>query len=269
MSGFFFILTVLVSCAPIEPNAFSKGFEGDVATALSPVWAHRAGSAIPESRQHGVATAPPLLVGQGVAVHFKDGSLVAGVLAGLDRERVSVEFGGGTAGWSRADVARIEPRLTELEMLRRMEREAGSDRPGLMRALHFARFHGFFTEYRRLADALGISATEPARPPEFAVERPAPPGESVPVPAAPVTLIIQNYAQAPPAPVFGIFPAWSAPPRPAAELRAEREAFLSDLKARREAMRHRPTSALEEYQFRFQEALDRHAHGLPFSAAPF
>ena len=236
--------------------------------------------------------------GDGVVVHFKDGAAVPGVLAELSAAEVTLEVPGGRMGWPMHSVDRLEPRRTDLETYKELEADLGADEGRIRSLARWAQDRGLHTYSNRLAREAGMAlpVTQAAPPVRSAApeegQAPAPRNE----PSAPEAARASCPAAEPsrpaaddsPAMGFGgpgpsisrtgpypyaytrviYVPVLASPPRRLTP--EEQERFLREQEARREAYRRRTDkSLLMDWQFRFQEALDRHAHGLSFESEPF
>lgn len=218
--------------------------------------------------------------GDGIVVHFKDGASLSGVLVRLTGEKVEMEAGGARLTWGLDAVSRLELRRTDVQEFLELEKAVTHDQSRIPQLARFARWKGLHTYYNRLAERLDLPcenalSPQPAQAP-YENRDQAQPGW-------------ENPQNQPPAMGFGAggpevhgvpqpSPGYNAPPvffipvpvsAPRAITKEEREEFLRGQEARREALRHRPTTPLEIFQFRLQEALDRHAHGLAFASEPF
>lgn len=234
--------------------------------------------------------------GDGVAVRFKDGSSLTGVLAELTQREVTLDIGGARATWRMDSVKKIELRSNDVQRFLDLEREAGNDPAQLRRLADFARSHGLYTYYDQLTGRCspacldagtaqlnqsyqGQAPPQPrqeaakaqqrpmgfnTQPPE--VQQTAPPGNYDAIQAYAATPAYYRTPGYLSVPIVYV----PVPVSPAREItQEERDAFLKEVQARREALRHRVTTPLEIWQFRLQEALDRQAHGLGFSSEQF
>ncbi len=205
-----------------------------------------------------------------MVVHFKDDASLSGVLVELSGQRITVELGGAQASWPMDLVERIERRRTDVEAFKELEREARSDPAKIRRLAQFARAKGLHTCYNRLVEEWGLAVEPKAFLSFFEASLPEErQAQSVlhrperPAPGIPEIRIVESPPQA--ATIF--IPVAFAAPR--VLTKEDQEVFIKELEARREVFRRRVKSPMEEWQFRFQEALDRRAHGLPFASEPF
>jgi hypothetical protein len=212
--------------------------------------------------------AAALSPGEGVVVHFKDGTRVSGILDSLSRSEVSVDVGGARAAWRLASVRRLEAVKTDVQRFQELVQAAGEDPVKLQQAADFARRHGLYTYYAQLTGARAEpqeqeqeEEPEPRRAP---VPQTAP---AFPAPIAPLpplgfaTPTQQNGL--PPGEFYAPAVVYAAPARPFS--RREQRAFLARQAAERDARRHEATNPVSDFQFDLQQALDRQSRGLPFS----
>ena len=227
-----------------------------------------------------VSPAAALSPGDGVVVRFKDGSALSGVLGELGGGRVEIEVGGARLSWLMDSVERIEVRRTDLEEFRARERALeDGDAEGARRLARFARTRGLHTMHARLVERYGLEdeavylAREPAALPRQAASGPRPAKPDAALPAL-------GFGADPPAggtvktvrvsdPIETYYPLVVLVATPKVYTAAEQEAFLREQNDRREAFRRRPTTQMEAFQFRLQEASDRQARGLSYASDPF
>lgn len=213
--------------------------------------------------------------GDTVIVHFSDGNEVPGVLESSTREELTLKVAGGSVGWPMSSVARVESRAVLPPLLRfgSAGRPAGSGGPSAGPGGSAGPPSDGGT-----ASSVGPAggyAGQPPQPPAGGGAQPSQPpgGESLggsgPTsqereggPAQPSNKPDRETSPPPSLP--------GAPLAPRRDVRLpHRQDFEAEAAARREAYRHMPSTPLMDFQFRLQEALDRRAHGLPFSAEPF
>ena len=230
----------------------------------------------------GAGAAQAFAPGDGVLVFYKDGSKVSGVLVAQTSAQVTIDMGGAEMTSNLADVRSIQAKKTAVQRFDELIKAAGDDPIKLRVAADFARSHDLHTYYETLAKRLGLpsdvvdapAASEVSADEPLTLEAPvtspaaalqAPPIDTA-IQGAPQTLgfASNNTVEIVPADDIAIV----GPP-----LHRERERdrddaadFLKKQAAEREARTHEVTNPTSDMQFKLQQALDRQAHGLPFSA---
>jgi len=207
-----------------------------------------------------------LAPGEGVVVHFKDASALAGALVELTSEKITIDVGGARASWGMDAVERVETRETAVGRFQEAVRAAGDDPVKLAALAREARAEGLYTYSDELARRLNLppDQTAQATPGAFQGPNPSPPAGLSPQPQ-PLGYAAQPAGRpaAYDAASLVYAPVVMAPPRHYS--RAEQAAFLRRQAAEREARKSQVTNPVSDWQFRLQQALDRAARGLPFA----
>jgi len=167
--------------------------------------------------------------GESVVVLFKDGTSSSGTLVSMSEKRVELEVGGARVGWPMGLVDRVETQAAPASD------QAPEQQPASPPA----------------SAAPEAACPSPHPGPVGLPDAPAPLGFASPGPGA----CPQQFSST------VVVPVRSASRRRFSK--KEQEKFLKELDARREAFKRRPSTPMEDFQFRMQESLDRQAHGLP------
>jgi hypothetical protein len=231
----------------------------------------------------GAGAARALSPGDGVVVLYKDRSKVPGVLVSQTRAQVTIDMGGARMTSNLSDVQSVVAKKTAVGRFEELLKAAGDDPEKLRAAAAFARAHNLHTYYETLAKRLGlppgavaataVSAASVGDSPPLDGRAPAPATAPAAVRPPPVDSAVQGA----PAPTLG-FPSSNAleivsaddiyaGPLPRRERdRDDGADFLKKQADAREARTHEVTNPTSDMQFKLQQALDRSARGLPFSA---
>jgi hypothetical protein len=102
------------------------------------------------------ASAFALKPGDGVAVEFKDGSRMTGVLVKQGRKKLRLDLGGAQMSFGLETVKSVKPKNNNVKKFQDMVKAAGDDRVKLLAAAEFARASGLDSCYDQLVARLGV-----------------------------------------------------------------------------------------------------------------